>query len=97
MSFLNRAGARAPVDVGAVLDAGAVEYLASIVQAGALVSLGRTRDGGTMSITVTVDGAYEREWVRTAEEACDFLRECDTFLQGAPQPPPSKPRPRKAA
>lgn len=97
MSFLNRAGARAPVDVGAVLEPGTLEYLVSIITSGALVSLGRTRDGGTMSITVTVDGQYEREWVRTPEEACDFLREVDSYLTQAPSPPPSQRRPRKQA
>jgi len=97
VSFLNRAGARAPVDVGTVLEPGTIEYLVSIIQSGALVSLGCTRDGGTMSVTVTVDGQYEREWVRTPEEACDFLREVDAFLTEKPTPPPSVPRKRRAA
>lgn len=71
MPFLNRAGRGPAVDVGAVLEPGAVEYLVSIIESGALVSLGRTRDGGAMSLTVTVDGNYEREWVRNPEEACE--------------------------
>jgi len=97
VSFLNRAGARAPVDVGAVLEPGTIEYLVSIIQSGALVSLGCTRDGGTMSVTVTIDGQYEREWVRTAEEACDFLREVDRFVHERPASPPSKRRTGKGA
>lgn len=97
MSFLNRAGRGPSVDVGAVLEPGAVEYLVAIIESGALVSLGRTRDGGAMSITCTVDGNYEREWVRTPEEACEFLREVDAYLTSKPEAPPSQRRARKGA
>lgn len=97
MSFLNRAGPNAVVDVGALLDATAVEYLVSIIEGGALVSLGRTRDGGAASITVTVDGAYEREWCRTPEEAAEFLKACDDYVSARPAPPPSTTKRRRGA
>lgn len=89
MSFLNRAGPSSVVDAGALLDSTVVEYIASIVNGGALVSIGRTRDGGALSLTCTVDGAYEREWCRSIEEAADFLREVDKYLAGRPLSPPS--------
>jgi len=95
VSFLNRTGSGAALDVGAVFDASVWEYVCSIVQHGALVSLGRTRDGGALSVTVTVDGAYEREWCRSPEEAASFLREVDTFLSGQPVVPPSVKEPRR--
>jgi len=95
VSFLNRSGPSSVVDVGALLDATAVEYIASIVTGGALVSIGRTRDAGAMSITITVDGEYEREWCRTPEEAADFLRTVDDYVSKRPQAPPSSPRRRK--
>jgi len=95
--FLNGSRANAAVDVGTVLDASAWEYVVSIVTSGALVSLGRTRDGGAVSVTVTINGEYEREWCRQAEEASDFLREVEKFLAGEPLVPPSVPKRRRGA
>lgn len=89
MSFLNRAGSGAAVDVGAVLDpSGAWEHITGLVTSGALVSLSRTRDAGAVGITVTVDGAYEREYCRSNEEACDFLAACLSYVNERPSAPP---------
>jgi len=62
-----------PVDVAALLDSKALDSLGSIVQCGALVGLGTTRDGGALGVTITVDGAYRREYFRDAEELCAWL------------------------
>lgn len=97
MPFLNRAGRGASVDIAAVLEPGTIEYIASIVAGGALVSIGRTRDSGALSFSVIIDGQAEKEYCRTAEEACEFLREVDAFLSAAPPPPPVSTRPRKGA
>lgn len=97
MSFLNRAGPSAVVDVGSLLDATAVEYLVSIVTRGALVSIGRTRDGGAMSLTCTIDGKYEREWCRSPEEVADFLQQVDAYMTAQPVSPPSVPSRRRGS
>lgn len=77
------------VDVGALLEPGACEYIASLVGAGALVSLFRTRDGGAFGVQVTLDGESEKEYFRVSEELCEWLREVDAAVAAMPQPAPS--------
>lgn len=84
------------MDVGALLDASAVEYLASIIQAGALVSLYRTRDSGAFGCQVTLDGEFEKEYFRSTEELVEWLRDIDLAVQEAPASAPSAKRARKA-
>lgn len=48
---------------------GVLKRLLELVDLGALVSLSRSRDGGAVSITVTFDGTYEREWFRNEADA----------------------------
>lgn len=83
------------VDVGALLDASAVEYIASLVGSGALVSLYRTRDGGAFGITVTLDGDAEKEYFRSVEEVTDWLRQVDEAVEALASSAPSVKRPRK--
>lgn len=47
--------------------------LLDMIEAGALVSMGTTSDGGALAITVTVDGRWRREYVRTADELALYL------------------------
>lgn len=61
------------VDVAAIVDAQALIGLLSMVEAGALVSLGTTSNGGALGLTVTVDGRYRREYVRTNDEIMVYL------------------------
>jgi hypothetical protein len=68
------AGSGSPVDVAKVLDGtGVTEALCAIVQAGALVSLGTTSDGGSLGITVTVDGRWRRQYGRDVADFSDWL------------------------
>lgn len=61
--------ASSPVDVGALLDSEKVgAHLVGCIEHGALVSIGRTSDGGALSVTVTLDGRYRREYFRHQEE-----------------------------
>lgn len=60
------------VDSTALLD-DASEHLWPIVDAGALVSLSLTRDGGALGVTITVDGRWRREYFRESEEIRDWL------------------------
>jgi len=65
----------AALDVEALLDSDASEGLAALVAAGALVSLGTTRDGGALGLTVTVDGRWRREYFRESEDLVAWISE----------------------
>lgn len=86
----------AVVDVASLLDATATEYIASLVAAGALVSLFRTRDGGAFGVTVTLDGEVEKEYFRAPEELAEWLKAVDDAVAAIPAAPSSVKRPRKA-
>lgn len=55
------------------MDSGVPVLIWRIVGAGALVSIGRTSDGGALGITVTLDGRWRREYFRDSDEATDWL------------------------
>lgn len=61
------------VDVKALMDSGVPDLFWRIVEAGALVSVGRTSDGGALGVTVTLDGRWRREYFRDSDEATDWL------------------------
>lgn len=61
------------VDVPAIMDSGAPEVLWRIVTAGALLSIGRTSDGGALGVTVTMDGRWRREYFRDSDELVSWL------------------------
>ena len=46
-----------------------VDRLWELVDMGALVSVSRSRDGGSVAVTVTWDGEWERKWFRDAADA----------------------------
>lgn len=73
MSWFDGGGAGQEIDVVAFLDSGVPQVMGEVVAAGALVSIGRTSDGGAVAITVTYDGAYRREYFRDTDEATSFL------------------------
>lgn len=94
MSFFDEQGTGAAVDVAALMDSGIPEVLWRIVGAGALVSIGRTSDGGALGITVTLDGRWRREYFRDPEEAVDWLLRAAEAVEAAPPPASSGRRPR---
>lgn len=63
------------VPANGVVDERNTERILQLVDFGALVSLSRSRDGGAVSVTVTFDGTYEREWFRDAGAAALQLDE----------------------
>lgn len=63
------------VDVHGAVGPEAMKGLLSMVEAGALVSMGTTSDGGALAITVTVDGRWRREYVRSGDELLAYLAE----------------------
>lgn len=97
MPLLQRSRSRAQVEVATLLDATATEYIASLVQAGCLVSIYRTSDGGALGLSVTLDGEQEKEWFREPTELAEWLREVDQAVAEVPLPAPSVKRPRKRA
>lgn len=66
------AGGRS-VDVPALMDSKCAELSWRVVAAGALLSFGRTSDGGALGVTVTIDGRWRREYFRDPEELADWL------------------------
>lgn len=72
-NFFDGGANGARVDVAALLDSRASDLLGVAVQGGALVSLGLTRDGGALGVTVTVDGRWNREYHRDADSLVDWL------------------------
>jgi hypothetical protein len=76
-------GSGAPVDVPALLDSEATGVLYEMVGLGALVSMGTTSDGGTLGITVTVDGRWRRSYVRNAEDLAAFVSEALPAVRAA--------------
>lgn len=73
--WLDGGGNGHAVDVHGMFDTQATKGLLEMVEAGALVSLGTTSDGGALAITVTVDGEWRREYMRSADEVKAYLAE----------------------
>lgn len=61
------------VDVAAFMDSDLPGRVARVVSLGVLVSIGTTRDRGALSLTVTQDGDWDREYFRRVEDALDWL------------------------
>ena len=74
MSWFDEGGASTQVDVGALMDSNEVLHaLWGMVASGALVSIGRTSDGGALGVTVTMDGRWRREYFRDVDELSSWL------------------------
>lgn len=71
--WLDEGGRGSAVDVPTLMDSKAADLAWRVVQAGALVSFGRTSDGGALGITVTVDGRWRREYFRDVDELVEWL------------------------
>jgi hypothetical protein len=56
------------IDAAAIVSGVPMQGVLEMVDAGALVSLGKTSDGGALGVTVTVDGRWRREYFRTSDE-----------------------------
>lgn len=97
MPLLPKSRGKAAIEVALLLDASATEYIASLVQAGCLVSIYRTSDGGALGVAVTLDGEQEKEWFRDAEGLADWLRDVDQAVSNLPPPAPSVKRPRRGS
>lgn len=82
--WFDGAGNGAEVDAVQLLgDGNAGKGIAELVDTGALVSLGKTSDGGALGVTVTVDGRYRREYFRNEDELLTWLAEAIPAVQEA--------------
>lgn len=89
-------GGGSQVDVAAVLDhQAALDGLLEMVQAGALLSLGTTSDGGALGVTVTVDGRWRREYVRSSDDLVAWLAEAVPAVRSAVEARPASSAPGK--
>lgn len=94
-SWLDGGGSGQAVDVQDMCKAQQVKGLLAMVEAGALVSLGTTSDGGALGITVTVNGEWRREYVRNGDELDAYLAEAvpaieDLLAGGRPSAAPGQ-------
>lgn len=87
MSWFDEGGSGSPVDVVAIMDSKVPVLIAEIVAEGCLVSLGTTQDGGTMGVTVTLDGRWRRCYSRQSEELEAFLESALAGVQAEKQRP----------
>lgn len=71
--FFNGSGSGTPADIPAFFDSGVPKLIGELVGMGVLVSIGTTRDRGAVTITVTNDGRWRRDYFRTSEDAADWL------------------------
>lgn len=76
-------GAGKAVDVAALLEGLGAQGVLELVEAGALVSLGLTSDGGALGLTVTVDGRWRREYFRDPAEMVAWIDEALPAVQEA--------------
>jgi hypothetical protein len=91
--LFNNGSGPSVIDVPALFDSDIPGEIARLVSMGVLVAIGTTRDRGALSFTITHDGAWDREYVRTSEEARDYLGRAAAALRAMgvgteiPEPP----------
>lgn len=61
------------VDLLAFFDSDITPAVVGLMGLGCLVSLGTTRDRGAVSVTVTLDGDWDREYFRSSDECIEWL------------------------
>lgn len=76
-------GSGKKVDVAALLDSQGALALWEVVEIGALLSIGMTRDGGALGVTVTVDGRWRREYFRDPEDLAMWMSEALPAVRAA--------------
>ena len=73
MGLLGDSGNGSAIDATAFLDSPIADRIGSLMGMGLLVALGTTRDRGAVSISVTHDGEYDREYFRRSDDAVEWL------------------------
>lgn len=89
-SGMTGGGREGPLPPGDVFGASAGDAALRVLATGALLSLGLSRDGGALGVTVTLDGEWEREWFRDDEACAHWLSNAadaiEAFVAKAPPP-----------
>lgn len=85
-------------DIGAFMDSDIPGHIARIVDLGCLVSIGTTRDAGAISLTITHEGDWDREYFRGATDGVEWLEAAYKVLTARGLAPKSngQPVPQKA-
>lgn len=73
MGLLSNGGNGSAVDTTAMLDSPVTDLVARLLAMGLLVAFGTTKDRGAVSISVTHDGEYDREYFRRSDDAVEWL------------------------
>ena len=76
-------GGGSQVDVAALMEGLTLQGVIELVDAGALVSMGKTSDGGALGFTVTVDGRWRREYFRDHDQMVLWIGEALPAVQEA--------------
>jgi hypothetical protein len=100
MGLLGDGDNSATIDAVAFLDSGIPKLVGELVSMGLLCAVGSTRDRGAISIQITHNGEWDREYFRRSDEAEEWLRHAVEVLRGrglgAPvQDPPRTQTPRR--
>lgn len=82
MGLLEDGARGAVVDAKAFFDSAVPERISELVGMGLLVAIGTTRDRGAVSIQLTHDGDWSREYFRRADDAADWLDGAIKTLRG---------------
>jgi hypothetical protein len=61
------------VDLASFFDSEITPAVVGLMGLGCLVSLGTTRDRGAVSVTITLDGDWDREYFRASEDCVEWL------------------------
>ena len=85
------------VDVGQLLDATTMELVQELVEMGALVSIGTSRDGGALSVHVRAGDVKNREWFRDDETLHDWLKDGVQAVRESIASGPSNVKPMRTA
>lgn len=76
-------------DLVEMVDVTFAEQARALVAGGALVSIGTTRDGGALSITVTHNGQWRREYLTSVDDLRAFLNAAQVAVEAAGPPVPA--------
>jgi hypothetical protein len=90
------------IEVSALLDSPLAQRIGTVVDLGCLVSVGTTRDRGALSITITYEGEWDREYFRSVDDAIAWLESAHAILSarglgGSSQPPTTTQKPRRGS
>ncbi len=93
--WFDAGGHGSTVDVAALFDNHAADAIWELVALGALVSIGRTSDGGAVGVTVTLDGRWRREYFRDADDLLGWMAEALPAVRDAAERLAASPARRK--